>query len=288
MQIISVSSHVAFGHVGNASLSFPLYRLGIGVVPVMTVLLSNHLGYERYGGQILPGEMVAKVLQGLIDLGVIANSDAFLSGFLGTPETAEATADAVAAFKAARPRAPFCLDPVLGDRGKGLYMPDSVIARMRERLLPQAQMMTPNLFELEILSGRSVQTRAEAVAAARDLIARGPGSILATSADTEESQPGRAEVLLVTAGAAWLLSTEHLTFTVEPNGSGDLLAALWLFESLMRRSAVEAAQRALARLHGLLRETARLDRRELAMLEAQDRFAAEPDLDWVEVRPLAL
>ncbi|MBC6406315.1 MAG: pyridoxal kinase [Rhodospirillales bacterium] len=288
MQIISVSSHVAFGHVGNASLSFPLYRLGVGVVPVMTVLLSNHLGYERYGGQILPGEMVAKVLQGLTDLGVIAKSDAFLSGFLGTPETAEATAAAAAAFKAARPQAPFCLDPVLGDRGKGLYMPDSVVAGMRQRLLPQAQMMTPNLFELEILSGHSVQTRAQAVAAARDLIARGPEAILATSADTEESQPGRAEVLLVTAGAAWLLSTEHLTFTIEPNGSGDLLAALWLFESLMRHPAVEAAARALARLHSLLRETARLDRRELAMVEAQDRFAAEPDLDWVEIRPLAI
>ncbi len=286
MQIVSVSSHVAFGHVGNAALTFPLRRLGVEVVPVMTVLLSNHLGYERYGGQILPGEMVAKVLTGLTELGVIAASDGLLSGFLGTPEATLATADAAAAFKAANPERPFCLDPVLGDRGKGLYMPASVVEVMRERLVPHARMMTPNLFELETLSGQVVVTRAEAIAAARKLIARGPEAILATSADTDETEPGRSEVLLVTAGEAWLLSTEHLSFTIEPNGSGDLLAALLLYETLQGRSYPEAAQHALARLHGLLRATAAKDRRELIMVEAQDSFAAGPDLGRVACRPL--
>ncbi len=286
MQIVSVSSHVAYGHVGNASLCFPLRRLGVQVVPVMTVLLSNHLGYKRYGGQILPGEMVAKVLDGLIELGVVAESNGLLSGFLGTPETTAATAKAAAAFKAARPKAPFCLDPVLGDRGKGLYMPESVVSVMRGRLMPHAQMMTPNLFELETLAGQEVVTRADAIAAARALIAYGPKAILATSADTEESALGRAEVLLITADSGWLLSTVHLSFTIEPNGSGDLLAALWLYETLAGRNYLEAAQYALARLHGLLRATAEKDSRELIMVEAQERCAAKPDLSWVQVRAL--
>lgn len=290
MQIVSVSSHVAYGHVGNASLTFPLRRLGVQVVPVMTVLLSNHLGYERYGGQILPGEMVAKVLEGLIELGVVAESEGLISGFLGTPEATEATAKAAAVFRAARPEAPFCLDPVLGDRGKGLYMPESVVGVMRDRLVPHAELMTPNLFELETLAGQAVVTRSDAVAAARSLIARGPKAILATSADTEESAPGRAEVLLVTSDAVWLLSTAHLSFTIEPNGSGDLLAALWLYETLAGRGAgrgyLEAARYALARLHGLLRATSEKDSRELIMVEAQDSFAAEPDLSWVQVRAL--
>ncbi len=286
MQIVSVSSHVAFGHVGNAALTFPLRRLGVEVVPVMTVLLSNHLGYERYGGQILPGEMVAKVLEGLTELGVIGESDGLLSGFLGTPETTRATAKAAAAFKAANPTAPFCLDPVLGDRGKGLYMPEAVVGVMRDELLPFANMMTPNLFELEALSGVSVTTRSDAVAAARQLIANGPSAILATSADTDETAAGRAEVLLVTADHVWLLSTPYLSFTIEPNGCGDLVAALFLYESLRGCSAVDAAHRALARMHELLRATAEQDRRELVMVEAQDRLAAEPDLSLVQVRAL--
>lgn len=286
MQIVSVSSHVAFGHVGNAALTFPLRRLGVEVVPVMTVLLSNHLGYERYGGQILPGEMVAKVLDGLTELGVIGQSDGLLSGFLGTPETTRATAKAAAAFRSASPEAPFCLDPVLGDRGKGLYMPEAVVGVMRDELLPFADMMTPNLFELEALSGITVTTRADAIAAARALIAKGPKAILATSADTDESAPGRAEVLLVTADAAWLLSTPYLTFTIEPNGCGDLVAALLLYETLLGRDAVTAAHFALARMHELLRATAEQDRRELVMVEAQDRLAAEPDLASVEVTTL--
>lgn len=286
MQILSVSSHVAFGHVGNAALTFPLRRLGVEVVPVITVLLSNHLGYERYGGQILPGEMVAKVLTGLTELGVVARSDGFLSGFLGTPEAAVATAEAAAHFRAARPEAPYCLDPVLGDRGKGLYMPASVADVTRERLLPLARMMTPNLFELETLSETAIATRAEAVAAARKLIARGPEAVLATSAHTEESRPDAAEVLLVTAGGAWLLATSHLRFTIEPNGSGDLLAALFLYEHLTGRPYLEAARHALARLHGLLRETARRDRRELAMVEAQAQFAEAPDLTHVHLSAL--
>ncbi|GAB5468896.1 MAG: pyridoxal kinase [Rhodospirillales bacterium] len=287
MQIISVSSHVAFGHVGNAALTFPLRRLGVEVVPVMTVLLSNHLGYPRYGGQILPGEMVSKVLTGLTELGVVAESDGFLSGFLGTPETTLATAEAAAAFIQAKPQQPFCLDPVLGDRGKGLYMPESVVETLNRRLVPLASMMTPNLFELETLAGLSVTTRAEAVTAARALIARGPSAILATSADTQESKPGRAEVLLVTAGEVWLLSTAALSFTIEPNGAGDLLAALWLYETLTGRQHLEAAQHALARLHALLRETALRDRRELVMVEAQEVVAAEPDLAYVEVARLS-
>ncbi len=286
MQIVSVSSHVAFGHVGNAALSFPLRRLGVEVVPVMTVLLSNHLGYERYGGQILPGEMVAKVLAGLTELGVITQSDGLLSGFLGTPEATLATAEAAAAFKGAHPDRPFCLDPVLGDRGKGLYMPATVVEAMHTHLLPHAQMMTPNLFELETLSGRTVETRADTIAAARALIARGPDAILATSAHTQETAAGRSEVVLTTAQEAWLLSTEHLTFTIEPNGSGDLLAALWLYEVLTGHSYLQAAQRALARLHGLLRATAAKDRRELIMVEAQDSFAAEPDLGHVHSEAL--
>ncbi len=286
MQIISVSSHVAFGHVGNASLTFPLQRLGVQMVPVITVLLSNHLGYERYGGQILPGEMVAKVLEGLTELGVVADSDGYLSGFLGTPEAATATAEAAAAFRAAKPDAPYCLDPVLGDRGKGLYMPESVARMTRERLVPLAQMMTPNLFELETLAGVEIVTRADAIAAARRLIAMGPRAILATSADTDESTAGCSEVLLVTAEECWLLSTKHLTFTIEPNGSGDLLAALWLYEILAGRSHLEGARQALARLHGLLRATAAQDQRELIMVEAQESFAQAPDLSFVDCRQL--
>ncbi|MEO1193362.1 MAG: pyridoxal kinase [Pseudomonadota bacterium] len=286
MQILSVSSHVAFGHVGNAALTFPLRRLGVEVVPVMTVLLSNHLGYERYGGQILPGEMVAKVLEGLTELGVVAASDGFLSGFLGKPETATATAKAAAAYRAANPERPYCLDPVLGDRGKGLYMPASVVDTMRAELVPLADLMTPNLFELETLAEMQVVSRADAVAAARSLIARGPRAVLATSADTAESQPGRAEVLLVTAEETWLLSTEALTFTIEPNGAGDLLAALWLFETLNGHADLEGARLALARLHALLRETARQDKRELVMVQAQELVAAAPEPDLVRVEKL--
>ena len=65
MNVISIQSQVAFGHVGNSAAVFPMQMHGIDVVAVPTTLLSNRPGYPTIRGRVLDAQLLADLLRGI-------------------------------------------------------------------------------------------------------------------------------------------------------------------------------------------------------------------------------
>src|SRR6516225_9675683 len=193
--VLSVQSWVACGNVGNTAALFPLQRLGCHTWSLNTVAFSNHTGHEKWRGNTVPAHQIATLFDGIAELGVLPRCDAVLSGYLGEAETGPVLLDIVARVKEANPRALYCCDPVMGDVGLGYYVRSGIPEFFRDRAIALADVLTPNRFELEWLSGGPVRSLAEAGAAAAALRRRGPGIVLATSL---ESEPDR--VAAVAAG----------------------------------------------------------------------------------------
>ncbi len=222
MAILSIQSAVAYGRVGNAAAVFPLERLGFEVWRVDTVLFSNHTGYGKWRGRVLEPELVGEIIAGIEERGVFPHCEAVLSGYLGTPGLGETVLDAVARVKRVNPEAIYCCDPVMGDSDRGLFVKPELPEFFR-RAAASADILTPNRFELETLTGESVTTLASARAAAGKLLAQGPRVVLVTSLAVSEIAPGDAAMLAATGAGGWLVKTPRLAF--EANGAGDLTAA---------------------------------------------------------------
>src|ERR671916_992774 len=179
--ILSIQSSVAYGHVGNSAATFPLMRMGVEVWPVLTVHFSNHTGYPSWRGPLLAAADVAEVVRGIEERGVLGQVGAVLSGYQGDPAVGEVILDTVSRVRRHNPAALYCCDPVMGDVGRGFYVRPGIPALMRDRVVPAAQLITPNQFELEALTGRPAGTSAELLAAADAARNLGPETVLATS-----------------------------------------------------------------------------------------------------------
>ena len=183
--ILSIQSSVAFGHVGNSAATFPLMRLGVEVWPVITVHFSNHTGYGAWRGPMLSPQDVAEVVTGIDERGVLGRVDAVLSGYQGAAEMGAQVLAAVDLVKQRNPQAIYCCDPVIGDVGRGIYVRPGIPEFMRDQVVPKADLVTPNHFELDFLTGRTTTTLDEVLAAAAQLRAAGPRLVLVTSAVLE-------------------------------------------------------------------------------------------------------
>ncbi|MCH8925190.1 MAG: pyridoxal kinase PdxY [Proteobacteria bacterium] len=276
MNILSIQSHVTYGHVGNSAAVFPLQRLGFEVWPLHTVQFSNHAGYDGFTGRVFPAEHLREVVEGLAARGVLGACDGVLSGYLGGAEAGAAVLEAVDRVKAANPRALYACDPVMGDgagdAGGGLYVDPALPAFFREHALARADIVTPNLFELETLTGATVATLDEAVAAARRALALGPSVVLVTGLRHEATGAGEVELLAVTGEDAWRLCTPLLACDPQPNGAGDLLAALYLGHYLRTREPARALEAAAAATFAVLARTQAAGTRELQLIAAQDEI----------------
>jgi len=274
MNILSIQSWVSYGHVGNASAVFPLQRLGANVWPIHTVQFSNHTGYGDWTGQVYTGQSVRALVDGIEARDVLARCDAVLSGYMGDAGIGEAILHAVTRVRSANPAAIYCCDPVIGDTDTGVYVRPGIEAFMREHALPQADIATPNRFELERLTGLACATIAEAKTAVARLSATmragGPRCVLLTSLETATTPGDHIDMMVAEAGAFHLLRTPRLPVSV--NGAGDAIAALFLFHRLRTGSAVAALEEAGSSIHGLLRRTAEAGSREIQLIAAQDEF----------------
>jgi pyridoxine kinase len=271
MNVISIQSHVAYGHVGNSAAVFALQRLGIEVWPVHTVQFSNHTGYPDWQGEVFAAERIARVLDGLEARGAFARCDALLTGYVGDPALGAVILDAAARIRAANPKALWICDPVMGDHGKGLFVREGIPAFFGERALPAADIVTPNLFELERLTGRRPRGIADICAAAVSLLTLGPKAVLVTSL-AEEAEGDEVAMLAVTAEGAWRVATPRLPMA--PNGAGDAVAALFLGFYLKSGSVPEALGCAASAIFELLRTTLESGEEELQLVAAQDRLLA--------------
>ncbi|MDQ1079758.1 pyridoxal kinase PdxY [Pseudoroseomonas cervicalis] len=276
MNILSIQSWVAYGHVGNASAVFPLQRLGAEVWAVNTVQFSNHTGYGSWRGQVFGADLVRDLVQGIEDRGALPRCDAVLSGYMGDAAIGEAILDAAARVKAANPAALYCCDPVIGDVGRGVFVRPGIPEFMRDRALPAADILTPNQFELEWLTGQPVTTLAEAKAAVATLQAAmapgGPRCVLLTSLKVAETPEDQIEMLAAEGGEFSRIRTPMLPLSV--NGAGDAIAALFLFHRLKSGRAADALGAAASSIYGLLRRTSEAASREILTVAAQEEFVA--------------
>ena len=270
--ILSLQSWVAYGHVGNAAALFPLQRLGAEVSAIHTVQFSNHTGYGNWTGEALAGSAVQALVNGIAARGVLPRIGAVLSGYIGHPDVADAVLDAVAQTRSANPAALYCCDPVIGDTRPGVYVLPGVLAAIRDRAVPMADILTPNQFELATLAGHPITSLTDALGAVALLRARmRPGAtVLVTSLMIDSTPHGMIEVLAAGPSGAWRVTTPRLAIDV--NGAGDVTAALFLLHTLRTREVRPALEATAAAIHGLLRHTHASGRRELALVAAQDEL----------------
>ena len=276
MAILSIQSWVAAGHVGNAAALFPLQRLGFETWAVPTWVGSNHPGHPLWSGGPMPADRVAGMLETLAARGLLGRCRAVLSGYVGDPAIGTAIARTVAAARAARPGAIYCCDPVVGDRAEGVYVARGIPELFRDQLVPQADLVTPNQFELEWLVGRPLPTLAAVRDAADQLRRAGRGgTVLVTSVEAggEVGDGGAGQrMMAVAADGAWLV--RHPTLPVRVKGTGDLVAALFLAGLLRTGAPSVALAFAASAIHGVLEQTIRTGGDELALVAAQEEIAA--------------
>ena len=268
--ILSIQSSVAYGHVGNSAATFPLMRMGVEVWPVLTVHFSNHTGYGAWRGPLLAPSDIIDVVTGIDERGVLGRCDAVLSGYQGGEEVGLAILDAVALVKSRNPAALYCCDPVMGDVDRGFYVRSGIPELIRDTVVPKAQLVTPNQFELGFLTGRSTSTLADVLAAADALRARGPETVLVTSVVHADAAPDTIDMVAVTGDGAWAVTTPLLgrVFT----GAGDLTAATFL-ATLLESDVPSALVRTAAVVFGVLKITVESGHDELRLVAAQDEIA---------------
>jgi pyridoxine kinase len=270
MNILSIQSHVAYGHVGNAAATFPLQRLGAEVWPIHTVQFSNHTGYGGWRGEIFGASLIRELMQGIEERGVLPTCDGVLSGYMGSAEIGAAILDAVARVKASSRNARYCCDPVIGDVGRGVFVRPGVAEFMRERAVPAADIVTPNQFELDYLSGGTSNTIGEAVRACEALQAMGPKTVLVTSLHVEDTPKDAVDLLACGPDGRFRLRTPLLDISV--NGAGDAIAALFFFHLLKSISTADAFSKAASSIFGLLARTREAGAPELLVVAAQEEF----------------
>lgn len=273
MQILSIQSHVAFGYVGNSAAVFPIQRLGHEVWPVLTVNFSNHTGYGQWRGPVQSAADVAEVIGGIEDRGALPTISAVLSGYQGDPAVGSVILEAVEKVKAANPRSIYCCDPVMGDVGRGMFVRPGIPEFMRDRVVPAADVITPNHFELNFLAGvESTRTLQEVLDAVEIVRATGPSNVLVTSVVTTD--PHTIDLVAVADEGAWAITTPLLPIT--PNGGGDVTAAVYLSHLLSTGSTPEALGRTANTLFAILERTLSSGRRELELIASQGDIADPP------------
>jgi pyridoxine kinase len=270
MNLLSIQSHVAYGHVGNAAAVFPLQRIGVEVWPVHTVQFSNHTGYGEWTGQVFDGGMIRQVVEGIAQRGVLGECDGVLSGYIGSAEIGTAVLEAVARVKSANVAAQYCCDPVIGDVGRGIFVRDGVPDFFRDKAVRVADIVTPNQFELDYLTGRESKTMALAFAAIDALHAIGPRAIMVTSLHTDDTPSNCIDLLGSDAKGRYRVRTPKLPLSV--NGAGDAIAALFFAHYLRSGNIGEALSQSASSIFGILSRTLEAGSREILLIAAQDEI----------------
>jgi pyridoxine kinase len=271
MSVISIQSQVAYGHVGNSAAVFPMQMHGIDVIAVPTTLLSNRPGYPTIRGRMLEAQLVADLLLGVEERGALDTCEAILSGYLGSPDTAAVVADFVARAKARNPALIYCCDPVLGDRDRGLFVQADIPSLVRDLLCPLANIVTPNHFEFEWLCEAKATTIDQMIDAAQVLVARGPSTIVVTSAELGDTPNDQIDTFAVERSGAWRVRTPKLP--ISPSGTGDLFASLFTSACLRGSGTPDALGHAASAIFAVLERTTARGTEEMRIVETGEQLA---------------
>jgi len=271
VKILSIQSAVAYGHVGNSAAVFPLQRIGVEVYPVYTVTFSNHTGYGAWRGPLISPDDVRDVITGIEERGAFGDIDVVLSGYQGSDGIADVILDAVARVKSANPSAVYACDPVMGNAKSGCFVAPAIPVLLREHVVPVADIITPNQFELGFLTETEPDTIESTLASADAARAMGPRTVLVTSVERPDREPDTIEMMVVDDTGAWIVQTPLLP--LKANGSGDVTAALFTAHYLTTGNAAAALARTTSSVWDLLRTTHESGERELLLVEAQEYYA---------------
>ncbi|GAA4833157.1 pyridoxal kinase [Luteimicrobium xylanilyticum] len=271
MKILSIQSAVAYGHVGNSAAVFPLQRIGVEVLPVYTVNFSNHTGYGAWRGPLISPDDVREVLLGIEERGVLPQIDVVLSGYQGGEGIADVILEAVERVKVANPDAVYSCDPVMGNAKSGCFVAPAIPVLLRDRVVPAADLITPNQFELGFLTGTEPDTLESTLASVELVRATGPRTVLVTSVERPDREDGTIEMLAVDDSGAWLVQTPHIP--MKANGSGDVTAALFTAHYRRTGDLADALARTTSSVFDLLTRTHESGERELQLVESQEAYA---------------
>jgi pyridoxine kinase len=181
-RVLSIQSHVVHGYVGNKAAVFPLQLLGLDVDFINSVQFSSHTGYAHFPyGQVLNDTQLLTLLEGLETNHLLENVGFLLTGYIGSMAFLRAVAlDVFQTAKRCNPQLQFVCDPVMGDHGK-FYVPPELAQVYREEVIPLADVVTPNQFEVEQLTGIRISSLDDAKHACAKLHSMGPGIVFLTS-----------------------------------------------------------------------------------------------------------
>ncbi|MGL4859583.1 MAG: pyridoxal kinase PdxY, partial [Enterobacteriaceae bacterium] len=251
--ILSIQSHVVFGHAGNSAAVFPMRRMGVNVWPLNTVQFSNHTQYGRWSGCVMPASHLTEITQGIEAIKQLSRCDAVLSGYIGSAEQGNYILEVVRQVKASNPDAWYFCDPVMGHPQKGCIVAPGVAEFLCQQALPHSDMVAPNLLELEQLSQRQITSVDQAVAAARELCSQGPRLVLVKHLANAGYSQDNFEMLLVTAEEAWHVSRPLIDFgDRQPVGVGDLTSGLLLVNMLKGKPIAQALEHIAAAAYEVL------------------------------------
>ncbi len=272
--VLSIQSHVVFGHAGNSAAVFPMRRVGVEVWPLNAVQFSNHTQYPAgWKGMVMPPEHLVAVVDGIGAIGKLPSCDAVLTGYIGSAQQGGAVMDIVGKVKAAPPGAWFFCDPVMGHPVKGCKVAPGVAEFHRDHSVLAADMMSPNVLELETLVGRELGDVAGCLEAARELVRKGPRLVLVKHLSYAAKDPNSFEMLLATAGEAWHVQRPLVEFEPQPVGVGDLTSGLLLASLLKGMAPRRALEFTAASVYEVILATKAAGAYELQLVAAQDALA---------------
>ncbi|MBT3534948.1 MAG: pyridoxal kinase [Rhodospirillaceae bacterium] len=274
--IFSLTSHVVYGHVGGQAAVPAFQAMGHEVWHLPTVLFSNHPGHGGFGGGPVPLEQQNHLLDGLVQCGFLDECGAVHTGYLGHVGSVEVALRAIAAVEG-----PVLCDPVLGDDGE-LYVEADLARAVRDRLLPKADLVTPNRFELGWLANREISNFDDAVHNAHILRQQGVDKVVCTSAAQKD---GWLHNLAVDESGVYQVRVPLVAGDAPdavPKGTGDAFAAILLGHFLNHGDIAAALAWASAALHGLIKVSMATGSDELALVEGRDQITAPDQMFEVE------
>ncbi|MDD9338344.1 MAG: pyridoxal kinase PdxY [Providencia heimbachae] len=275
--VLSIQSHVVFGHAGNSAVAFPMCRMGVDVWPLNTVQFSNHTQYPQWTGTVFPAQHLTDIVSGLAQIHKLATCDAVLSGYIGSAEQGKDILAIVQQVKEANPQAIYFCDPVMGHPEKGCIVAPGVAEFFCNQALAVSDVIAPNLLELETLSGETIKTVEQAVDAARGLCQKGPKTVLVKHLSRAGYRADRFEMILVTAEHSWHVSRPLVDFgEKQPVGVGDLTSGLMLVNLLKDEPLDKALEHVAAAVYEVMIKTKEMGEYELQLVAAQDKMVS-PD-----------
>jgi pyridoxine kinase len=249
MAVLSIQSHVVYGYAGNTAAVFPLQRLGREVWAINTVEFSNHTGYGAWRGKVLGAELTAELVTGLDERNALERCEAVLSGYLGDASVAMAIAGAVNKARNKSPNAYYACDPVMGDVGRGFYVKPDIPDIIKKELIPLADIITPNQFELEAITGFDTQNIAGALKAVNALHEMGPSIVLVTS---YKEIDGLLSMLVSGKNEIYKITTPELPLGRGVAGTGDMTMAVFLSRFLETKDLKKTLELCTASVFGIL------------------------------------